>query len=184
MKLSDVELLMLPGWTNAGPDHWMSRWQRGIKTARRVEQADWDTPMLGDWVGRIIEGVALATRPVLLIAHSCGVSAGVHAAHKLPPGLVAGAFLVAAPDLEALDIWPATNGGFAPVPMTALPFPSVLVASSTDPACTLERSAEFASSWGSTLIEAGDAGHINTESGHGPWPDGLLRLGAFLKRLG
>ncbi len=184
MKTSEVELLIIPGWTNAGPDHWQSRWQRNIKTARRVEQEDWDTPDIGDWVGRIIEQVAMTTRPTVLVAHSCGVSAAVHAAHKLPPGMVAGAFLVAAPDLGALDIWPAIHGGFFPVPDALLPFPSVLVASSNDPACPLDRARAFASDWGSTLIEAGDAGHINTESGHGPWPDGLLRLGTFLKNLG
>lgn len=184
MKTADIDILIVPGWTNSGPDHWQSRWQRKLPTARRVEQVDWETPMLGDWVGRIIEAVAKATRPAVIVAHSCGVSAAVHAAGKLPPGMVEGAFLVAAPDLEANDIWPAAGGGFAPVPSQALPFPSVLVASSSDPYCTLPRAREFALAWGSTLIEAGDAGHINTLSGHGPWPEGLMRFGWFLKQLG
>ena len=28
------------------------------------------------------------------------------------------------------------------------------------------------------------AGHIDVDSGHGPWPDGLLRFGQFLRELG
>jgi uncharacterized protein len=183
VKIADIDILIIPGWTNSGPDHWQTGWERKLKTARRVEQADWETPMIGDWTGRIIEAVARASRPVILVAHSCGVQAAVHAAHKLPGGMVAGAFLVSAPDLATNDIWPAKQGGFAPVPMSKLPFASVLVASSTDPYCTMERARDFAAAWGSTLIEAGDAGHLNTASGHGPWPEGLMRFGWFLKQL-
>ena len=184
MKTSDIDILIIPGWNNSGPDHWQSRWEGKLKTARRVEQADWDTPRASDWVGRIIEEVAMASRPVLLVAHSLGVPAAVHAADKLPPGMVAGAFLVSAPDLEGSEIWPAKHGGFWPMPMTQLPFPSVLVASSSDPYCELDRARQFAAAWGATLIEAGDTGHINTASGHGPWPEGLMRFGGFLKHLG
>jgi uncharacterized protein len=183
VKLSDVDILIIPGWTNSGPDHWQSRWEAKLKSARRVEQADWETPLIGDWVGNIITAVAAATRPVILVAHSCGVVAAVHAAHKLPPGMVAGAFLVAAPDLEASDIWPARHGGFAPVPMAPLPFRSALLASSNDPYCTIGRAREFATAWGALLIEAGDSGHMNSASGHGPWPEGLMRFGWFLKHL-
>ncbi len=183
MKTSEVDILIIPGLTNSGPDHWQSRWQRKLKTAVMVEQTDWDRPLIGDWVGRIIEAVAKATRPAVIVAHSCGVSAAVHAARKLPAGMVAGAFLVAVPDLEASDIWPAKQGGFAPVPRQPLPFPSVLVASSSDPYCALPRARQFALDWGATLIEAGDAGHLNTLSGHGPWPEGLMQFGWFLKQL-
>jgi uncharacterized protein len=183
VKIADIDILIIPGWTNSGPDHWQTRWQAKLRTARRVEQADWDKPMLGDWVGRIIEEVARASRQVVLVAHSCGVQAVIHTAHKLPPGMVAGAFLVGAPDPDATDIWPMTQGGFAPLPLVPLPFPSVLVASSNDPYCSLARARDFAASWGSTLIEAGEAGHINTASGHGPWPEGLMQFGWFLKKL-
>jgi uncharacterized protein len=183
MKTADVEILIIPGWTNAGPEHWQTRWIKGLKTARRVEQADWDTPRIADWVANIVAAVKAATRPVLLVAHSCGVSAVVHAAPLLPAGVVVGALLVAAPDLDDSDIWPAAHGGFAPVPTHRLPFPALLVASTTDPYCTIERATTFAADWGATFVNAGDAGHINTASGHGPWPDGAMRLGTFLKQI-
>ena len=63
-------------------------------------------------------------------------------------------------------------------------FPAVVVASSDDPYCTLDRARHFASSWGATFAEAGSVGHINTVSGHGPWPEGAMRFGWFLKQLG
>jgi len=44
----------------------------------------------------------------------------------------------------------------------------VLVASSDDPYCTMQRASDFAEAWGSEFVSAGEAGHINVESGHGP----------------
>ena len=36
MRLSEIDILIIPGWMNAGPDHWQSRWLRNMKSARRV----------------------------------------------------------------------------------------------------------------------------------------------------
>lgn len=184
MRTADVDILIIPGWTNAGPDHWQSRWQRNLKTARRVEQADWDTPRCADWVHRIVEAVAVATRPAVLVAHSCGVTAVARAAPALSPGKVAGAFLVAPADVEGTDTWLARDGGFAPMPMVELPFPARVIASSSDPFCAVERARLFAAAWGADISIIADAGHLNTASGHGPWPEGLLSFGLFLKSLG
>lgn len=185
MRTSDVDILIVPGWTNAGPDHWQSRWQRHFKTARRVEQDDWETPRLGDWVDRIVAAVRDdASRPAVIVAHSCGVSAVVHAAPRIAGSRLAGAFLVAAPDLEGRDAWPARGGGFTPVPMQPLPFPAKLIGSSTDPWCTVERTQEMGRAWGADTSIIANAGHLNTESGHGAWPEGLLTFGLFLKKLG
>lgn len=185
MRVADIDILIIPGWTNAGPDHWQTRWQRNLKTARRVEQADWDTPLCADWVERIVAEAARTTRPAVLVAHSCGVTAVARAAPRLSGTGVIGAFLVAPAALEPEhDIWPARNGGFAPVPMERLPFPSKLVASSTDPWCSVERAQEMGRAWGSDVSVIANAGHLNTASGHGPWPEGLLTFGVFLKSLG
>ena len=44
MKTSEADILIVPGWLNSGPDHWQSRWERNLKTARRIEQDDWHAP--------------------------------------------------------------------------------------------------------------------------------------------
>lgn len=184
MRTSEIDILIVPGWTNSGPDHWQSRWQRHLRTARRVEQQDWDRPLRTDWEANIITAADAATRPAVLVAHSCGVTAAVHAAPRLSATRVAGAFLVAPVDLDGTDTWPATHGGFAPTPMHRLPFPSRLIASSNDPHCSVARAQEFAAAWGSDISIIAGAGHLNTASGHGPWPEGLLTFGLFLKSLG
>ena len=101
----------------------------------------------------------------------------------LPEGKVQGAFLVGLPDVERPDFIPAIDRDFAPIPRDPLPFPSVLVASRTDPHCDYDKAEDIAYAWGSAIVDAGDAGHLNTDSGHGPWPEGLMRFAGFLKQL-
>ncbi len=193
MRTGDVDILLVPGWGNSGPDHWQSRWDRNLKTASRIEQADWENPREAAWTARIRTAVANARRPVVLVGHSLGVAAIAHAGAALPAGLVAGAFLVGPADLDARAQWPAPEGAaawpagiatFAPMPMQKLPFATRLIASSDDPFCSIERAQAFAAAWGSDVSILANAGHINAASGYGPWPDGLLTFGLFLKGLG
>jgi hypothetical protein len=184
MRTSDVDILIVPGWTNSGPDHWQSRWQRNLKTARRIEQADWERPLCADWVERIVAEVARLTRPGVVVAHSCGVAAVVKAAPRLAGSRLAGAFLVAPADLGGHDLWPATHGGFAPLPLEPLPFPSRLIGSSTDPWCSVERTLALGAAWGADTTIIAGAGHIDSAAGFGPWPEGLLTFGQLLARLG
>lgn len=191
MRTSDVDILIVPGWSDTTRDHWQSRWERTLKTARLVEQESGLAPEREAWVGRIIEAAVQSTRPVVLVAHSLGVAAVAHMAKRIPKGFLSGAFLVAPADVDHVQDWPETSGltldgeanGFAPLPLDPLPFPSVLVASTTDPYCRIERAKAFAEAWGATLVEAGEVGHIDGESGHGPWPEGVLRFGSFLQTL-
>jgi len=183
MRTSDCDILIVPGYENSGPDPWQSRWERQLSTARRIEQRDWNAPMREEWVRRIVRAVERAERPVVLVAHSLGVVAVAHAAPHLPAGKVKGAFLVGLPDVEAEDFEPAVDRALAPIPRDPLPFPSVLVASRTDPYGAYEKAEDIAYAWGSALVDAGDSGHLNSASGHGPWPEGLMRFAGFLKRL-
>ncbi len=137
MKVKDADILIVPGYTNSGPDHWQTRWQSKLSTARRVEQADWSNPDRDDWVEALAAAVDAATRPVVLVAHSLGVSTVVHAAASFRKP-VAGAFLVAPPDLANPEIRPKHLMTFGPYPRDPLPFPSILVASRNDPFCAFD----------------------------------------------
>ena len=183
MKTADCDILILPGYAGSEEEHWQARWAARLKTARIVAQDDWHRPDPEAWRSRVVKAVEAATRPVILIAHSLGVVAAVEAAPRFPEGVVRGALLVAFPDLEAGADLPESVRAFAPVPRDPLPFPSLLVASRTDPHCRYERAEDYAYAWGSALVDAGEAGHINVASGHGPWPEGLMRLAGFLAPL-
>lgn len=183
MKIADCDILIVPGLAGSGPDHWQARWAGRISTGRIVEQDDWHAPTPEAWCGRIAAAVAVATRPVILIAHSLGTVACVEAVPRFPEGRVRGALLVAVPDVEEAPDLPDLVRAFAPVPRDPLPFPSLVVASRTDPHCRYERADDFAHAWGAAMVDAGEAGHINAASGHGPWPEGLMRLAGFMRTL-
>ncbi|MFN4206127.1 MAG: RBBP9/YdeN family alpha/beta hydrolase [Agrobacterium albertimagni] len=182
MKVSDAEILIVPGYTNSGPDHWQTRWEGKLSTARRVEQAEWSKPVRDDWVARVAEEVNAATKPVVLVGHSLGVPAIVHAIPEMKKK-VAGAFLVAPPDVSNPEIRPKHLMTFGPYPRLTLPFPSLLIASRNDPFGEYAHAEDIADAWGSFLIDAGESGHINAESGHGPWPEGTMVFAQFLGRL-
>jgi len=182
MRIADTDIIIVPGLGNSGPNHWQRRWGDRFKTATTVEQSEWDEPDAEAWISAIERAVIMSTRPVVLIAHSLGVSAVVHAAQRLKDTKVRGAFLVSPPDLLNPEV-PAETAPFAPVPTDPLPFPSLLVVSTNDPYCSVERAAEFAIGWGSDFHQAGEAGHINDASGHGPWPEGLLMFTRLMQRL-
>lgn len=187
MRTAEADILVIPGLGGSGPDHWQSRWDAKLPTARRVVQADWEKPDLESWRGRIIEEVERAGRPVILVAHSLGVLAAVHAAPFFAKGAnagkIKGGFLVAPPSRAALAGLDVVDPAFAAFPDEPLPFPSVLIASRDDPFASFAESEALAHALGAELIDAGNSGHINSESGHGPWPEGLMRFAGFLKSL-
>ncbi len=181
MGLDAYEVLIVPGLDNSGPEHWQTIWQSQLPAARRVEQADWSHPKRGPWTESLVDAIARATRPVVLVAHSLGVHVVAHAvAHSRP--VVKGAFLVCPPDVERADITPIAPD-FAPILRAPLGFPSVVVASRDDPYSSFERVAAMARGWASDVVDVGDAGHVNVARGFGPWPEGLAHLGAFVARL-
>ena len=187
MRASEAEILVIPGLGGSGPDHWQSRWEAKIPAVRRVVQADWEKPGLAVWRDRILAQVERAARPVILVAHGLGVLAAVHAAPFLAKGessgKVKGGFLVAPPSAKVLAGIEALDPAFLTVPGEPLPFPSLLIASRNDPFASFAESEALARTLGAELIDAGFSGHINSESGHGPWPEGLMRFAGFLKTL-
>jgi uncharacterized protein len=182
MRSSDIDILIVPGLAGSGSDHWQTRWESKLSTARRVVQDDWDHPHRDRWVERLAAASARASRPTVLIAHSLGVLTVVHAAPQLSARVI-GAFLVAPPDEPAIVARPEVDPAFTPIPRDPLPFPSILIGSESDPYCPLAIAEDFAFAWGAAFANAGMAGHINADSGHGPWPEGLLRFAGFLRNL-
>jgi hypothetical protein len=183
MRVSDADIIMVPGWGNSGSDHWQTRWEAKLSTARRVRQRDWMHPNRDEWVKALVAEVEASTRPAVLVAHSVAVPTVAHAAPLFTPGKVIGAFLVAPTDETAIRSIPDMDDAFAPIPREPLPFPSLLVASRNDPYCEFAFAEDLAYCWGSAFADHGDAGHINSASGHGPWPEGLMRFAGFLSRL-
>ncbi len=182
MRTRDASLLFIPGLGGSGTDHWQTRWQARLPGARRVEQDDWHAPTRAAWVARIRQAIEASERPVVVLAHSLGVVALAHALAEGAPA-VAGAFLVAAPTASAIAGLEAVDRAFLPIPAQRLPAPTLMVGSRNDPYARFDDTVALAERWGAALVDAGDSGHINADSGHGPWPEGLMAFGGFLGKL-
>jgi uncharacterized protein len=181
MQRGPFGYLIVPGWHGSPENHWQSHWQRTLPDSQRIEQADWERPQREDWVTELDRGVAAAPHPVMIIAHSLGCPTVAHwAAQASPEELrrVRGALLVAPADAERSGC-PEPLRNFAPLPMARLPFPSVLVGSDNDSAASAERAQALGNAWGSEVTILRGAGHLNVDSGHHYWEEGL----AFLRRL-
>ena len=171
-------VLVLPGWQSSGPTHWQSRWEV-LHGYQRVEQHDWMRPLRGDWCMRLEEtllGLDASEGPAVLVAHSLGCQlVAAWAVHSRHTHRVKAALLVAPGDAEREQLRTVLPS-WSPQPMQRLPFASTLVASRNDPYCSFERAQQFAQAWGSRLLDVGDAGHINADSGLGSWPAGHALL--------
>jgi uncharacterized protein len=173
MKPENV--LILPGWQNSGPEHWQSRWEV-LHGFRRVDQHDWMTPRRGDWIARLEDVILGCDGPVLLVAHSLGcILTAAWAEVSRSTDRVQGALLVAPGDPEREELRPLLPS-WAPIVRQRLPFPSTLVGSRDDPYCDFTKARSLADSWGARLVDLGDRGHINAESGLGDWPEGVALL--------
>jgi predicted alpha/beta hydrolase family esterase len=173
-------VLILPGLGDSGPEHWQSLWEASSPGFRRVAQRDWETPARADWVATLEAAVTASSEPVVLVAHSLACALVAHWAPQAR-GRVAAALLVAPSDVDAPERTPDVVRGFSKLPLAPLPFPTVLVCSRNDPYVAFSRGETFARSWGSRLVDTGPAGHINSASGHGPWPEGRAILEAILQ---
>jgi hypothetical protein len=162
---SRYEFVLVPGRYDSSQDHWQSCWQRQLPIWHRLSQRNWDEPDIERWVGSIRRLLAQRPRRAILVGHSLGALASCCVAVD-HPGLVAGIMLVAPAEPDKFEVEDR-------IPIGDLGVPSVLVASRNDPFMSFRRAEYWAAVWHSALVDIGEAGHINAESGFGRWPYGL-----------
>ena len=165
-----TSVLILPGLTNSGPEHWQTLWEKQFNL-KRVNQDNWNSPICDDWVERLEQSIRQADDKVVLVSHSLACILVVKWAEKYPRS-IGGALLVAPSDTESVN-YPPEAKGFSPIPLKKLPFASIVVASSNDPYVTLKRAQQFAQAWGSNFVSIGEKGHINSASHLGIQNDGV-----------
>ncbi|WP_042299336.1 RBBP9/YdeN family alpha/beta hydrolase [Paraburkholderia kururiensis] len=157
-------LVTVPGLHGSEGAHWQTWLERQFPRALRVEQADWDAPNLAVWGDALRALLARERGPFVLAAHSFGCLATAHALLQGSCAAdVAGVLFVAPASPEKFRF----AGAFEP---RRLPVPSILIGSETDPWMPAAGALALAQHLGSAFVNLGDAGHINTAAGFGPWP--------------
>jgi len=157
-------LVTVPGLHGSEGAHWQSWIERQFSRSLRVEQADWDAPSLAGWAQAVRDLITRERGPFVLAAHSFGCLATAYALQQPTHAAdIAGVLFVAPASPEKF----AFAGAFE---ARRLGVPSILVASETDPWMPLPGALKLAQRLGSAFVNLGDAGHINTAAGFGPWP--------------
>lgn len=170
-------ILIVPGLRDHVEDHWQTHLERKLSSVRKVVSVpplETDKLSCAARVAAVQQAIEAIEGPLIVVAHSAGVIMTVHWAQKHTRKLE-GVLLAAPPDFESPlpagyptpDVLQAN--GWLPVPRQALPFRSIVAASTNDPLATLDRVTQMASDWGSELVNVGALGHINPASGFGEW---------------
>lgn len=167
--------LIVPGLNNSGPAHWQSLWEAKHPEYVRVLQRDWSTPRLDDWTAAIDRAIRRNRGKTVLVAHSFGCLASLRRLEERSHDVDA-VMLVAPADPEK---WGQTPFSAA----TPLNLPAVVVASRNDPWLQFDKAQVFAERLGATFVDLGWAGHVNAESGYGPWAEGERILEGLRARV-
>ncbi|WP_199552692.1 alpha/beta hydrolase [Streptomyces sp. N35] len=178
-----VAYVIIPGIDGSDEQHWQTLWERELgSSAVRIAPASWSAPVLADWVGAVQTAYETACGrsmdgEVVLVAHSLGCWAGARRGRPRPGA--AGGLLVAPPDPRGPAFPREPAATFLDPAARPLSCPALVVGSADDPYCTAEAAAGFAAAWEARWHLAAPAGHLNSASGLGSWPQGRALLNSL-----
>lgn len=167
-------ILVVPGFHNSEEAHWQTWLETQLSNAHRVDRIDWEMPVVKAWSKAVTRALDEDPVPTVIVAHSFGCLASAMAVANRPNL-----------NLAVVFVAPAQPDRFAPfglrdklalpsiaqyLPDGPLNVPGLLIGSQNDPWMKLQHAYAWARRWNLIFHDAGRVGHINTDSGYGPWP--------------
>ena len=76
--------VIVPGVGGSENTHWQSWLQRQLMSCSRVHQANWNHPVLKDWVAQFVKTVTPIQDDIQIVAHSFGCLTTVAALAQHP----------------------------------------------------------------------------------------------------
>lgn len=172
-----IHTLIVPGVGGSEYNHWQTCLQHRLMRCSRVQQKDWNHPVLDIWVAEFVKTLQAIPAEVQIVAHSFGCLTSIAALARHPElnAKVKNLLLVAPAN-------PARFGenGFARDSQTdysayfqqlKLQVPTTLLISENDPWLSFEDAHILAQAWKIKPINLGAVGHVNVASGFGPFPE-------------
>ena len=169
--MSTRSFLILHGLGASGPGHWQTwlaaRLRADNERVAYPDLPDAELPSLAGWRSALDgELAALPPGDVIVVCHSLSCLLWLH--HVNDGGAQADRLLLVAPPSESVDL--AEIQEFFPAPMPKLAAGARLVGGKDDPYCPEGAAALYGDPLGIACDMLPGAGHINPETGYGPWP--------------
>lgn len=172
-----IHTVIVPGVGGSEHDHWQSWLQRQLKSCSRVQQQDWNKPVLHEWIEQFFKTVQSIHEPIQIVSHSFGCLTTVAALAQHPElnQKIKNLVLVAPAN-------PARFGdaGFARDSQNDYQqyfhqlkpqVPTQMIISENDPWLNFQDALQLAKAWKIRPKNLGQVGHINVASGFGPFPE-------------
>ncbi|MGE8539513.1 MAG: RBBP9/YdeN family alpha/beta hydrolase [Acinetobacter sp.] len=172
-----IHTLIVPGVGGSEYNHWQTWLQHQLSRCSRVQQHDWNRPVLQEWIAEFVKALQNIQDEVQIVAHSFGCLTSVAALAQHPElnAKVKKLILVAPAN-------PARFGenGFARdshsdyshyFQQLQIQVPTTLLISENDPWLSYADAQLLAKAWKLKPINLGQVGHVNVASGFGPFPE-------------
>lgn len=172
-----IHTIIVPGVGGSGNDHWQTWLQRQLISSSRVQQLDWNFPLLCDWVAQFMATIAQVDVPVQIVAHSFGCLTSVAAIHQHPhiSHKIKNLVLVAPANPSRFGDQGfsrnSSNDYSEYFHSIQLKLPTTMLMSENDPWLDVSSAKKLAKAWNVEPINLGQVGHINVDSGFGPFPE-------------
>lgn len=177
------QLLHVPGIGDSGENHWHTQWEKSFPKIKRVVQINWDLPNKEEWVETLETTIQKNNKkPIILISHSLGGGAIIHANALNKLSGVIGIFIVALPDIERED-FPKECSGFVPMPKRKIAVPAVMISSENDEWCDIEIAKKWSATLSIPIINIGKKEHICGSEEFKTWEEGKKMLVNFLDSI-
>ena len=172
-----IHTVIVPGVGGSEHTHWQSWLQRQLMSCSRVQQKDWNNPVLETWISEFVNTVAPIQGKIQIVAHSFGCLTTVAALAQHPElnQKIKNLILVAPANPArfgeagfARDSQQDYQGYFHQLKIAV---PTTLLMSENDPWLNFEDAQCLAKASKLNPINLGQVGHINVASGFGPFPE-------------
>ena len=166
------KVLLLHGWGGSDFPHWQS-WIAG-ELARDygcvcfLRFSDFDRPKRDLWREELLNTLE-DFRPDIVICHSLANTLWLHISQTQQINEVQKLYLVAPPSLQC-DIQELQEFFPQEIPSTLNAAETLLVCSDNDPYMSIDEAKNLQKKLQIDMKILKDAGHINADSGYGPWP--------------
>ncbi|WP_010115830.1 alpha/beta hydrolase [Acinetobacter sp. P8-3-8] len=172
-----VHTVIVPGVGGSDKTHWQSWLENQLQHRTRVQQQNWNKPILKQWVKELIKVLEATDDQIQIVAHSFGCLTSLAALNEAPElaQKVKKLILVAPANPKRFGA-----NGFATDSIgdyqsyfygLKAPVPTTMLISEDDPWFAFDEVNALAAAWKIKPINLGKVGHINVASGFGPFPE-------------